>query len=160
MVKDDVQKIQIDIEADGQSALSLMLCRDGTIGRQGNGNLSPDKVSVLGATDGAEFKKLIELVDERVFAHQGIFDYPNKQGIPIKYSVVFIGEKPNLRVFEFRLGLENKDVGDLLPYFDGLIKNAAALTDSWYSKAVAEKSVAQPAENIVPPSKKPWWQVW
>ncbi len=160
MVRDDVKKIQIDIEADGQSTLSLMLCRDGTIGRQGNGSLPPDKVSVLGVTDGDEFKKLIELVDERVFDHQGIFDHPNKQGISIKYSVVFIGEKPNLRVFEFRLGLENKDVGDLLPYFDGLIRNAAALTDRWYSKAVAEKSVARPAESLAPPSKKPWWQLW
>jgi hypothetical protein len=160
MVRDDIQKIQIDIEADGQSALSLMLCRDGTIGRQGNGSLPPHKISVLGVTDGADFKKLMELVDERIFAHQGIFDHPNKQGLPIKYSVVFIGEEPTLRVFEFRLGLENKDVGDLLPYFDGLIKNAVALTDDWYSKTISEKSVVQPTKCIAPHPKKPWWQLW
>ena len=46
MTKDEVQKIRFDIEADGQSALSLMLCRDGTIGRQGNGNLPAEKTSV------------------------------------------------------------------------------------------------------------------
>lgn len=160
MTKDEVQKIRIDIETDGQSALSLMLCRDGTIGRQGNGSLPPDKTSVMGVTDGAEFRKLIEMLDERVFTHQGIFDLPNKQGAPVKYSIAFLGEEPNLCAFEFRLGLENKDVGELLPYFDRLIVNAVALTDTWYAKAVAERKTNSERKDPHPSSSKPWWKVW
>lgn len=161
MTKDEVQKIQFDIEADGQSELSLMLCRDGTIGRQGNGNLPAEKTSVLGLTDGNEFATFINLFDDRVFAHQGVFDHPDKRGMPINYSVAFLGAKPNVCRFEFRLGLENKDVGDLLPYFDDLIKKAVALTDAWHSKATAEKEAGLPAKTLdQPPSKKPWWKIW
>ena len=161
MTKDEVQKIRFDIEADGQSALSLMLCRDGTIARQGNGNLPAEKTSVLGLSDGAEFRALIDLFDERVFAHQGVFDHPDKRGMPINYSVAFLGDKPNVSRFEFRLGLENKDVGDLLPYFDSLIKKAVALTDAWHLKAIAEKETDSPPKTLdQPPPRKPWWKIW
>jgi hypothetical protein len=143
MNKCDVQKIRIDIEADGQSALSMMLCRDGTIGRQGNGALPPHKTSVIGLTDGTESQHFMAHVDEDVFLRQGIFDHPNKQGMPVKYTIVFLGEEPNFCMFEFRMGLENKDVGELLPYFDSLIKRAAALTESWYLKALAQHDAKQ-----------------
>jgi hypothetical protein len=162
MTKNDIQKLQIDIECDGESALSLMLCRDGTIARQGNGNTPPKKLSALGMTEGAEFRQLMELVDEQVFSHQGVFDYSNKKGTPIRYSIAFIGERPKLCVFEFRLGLENKDVGDLLPYFDSLIKKAVVLTEPWYTKALLESQTVQivPKTEVPTQRKKPWWRVW
>jgi hypothetical protein len=160
MTKDEIQKIRMDIEADGQSVLSLMICRDGSVGRLGNGALPPHKASVMGMTDGSEFRQLMETIDERIFALLGIFDHPNKQGMPIKYSIAFLGDEPNFRVFEFRLGLENKDVGDLLPHFDGLIKQAVALTENWYEKARAESEAKQGAAKTQEPPKKSWWRVW
>jgi hypothetical protein len=162
MTKDDIQKLQIDIECGGESALSLMLCRDGTIARQGNGNMPPKKLSVMGMTEGAEFRQLMELFDEQVFPDQGVFDYSNKKGMPIRYSIAFIGERPKLRIFEFRLGLENKDVGDLLPYFDSLIKKAVVLTEPWYAKAFSESQAVQAMPEIEAPiqEQRPWWRVW
>lgn len=160
VIKNDIQKIRMDIEADGQSVLSIMICRDGTIGRQGNGNLPPNQVSMIAMTDGSEFRQMMDAVEERVLFQQGTFDHPNKQGMPVKYTIAFLGEEPNLRVFEFRLGLENRDVGDLLPYFDGLIKRAVALTEGWYVKALAESETNQGAQVTPEPTKKSWWRVW
>jgi hypothetical protein len=162
MTKDDIQKLQIDIEFDGESALSLMLCRDGAIARQGNGNMPPKKLSVMGMTEGAEFRQLMELFDEQVFSHQGVFDYSNKKGMPVRYSIAFVGERPKPRIFEFRLGLENKDVGDLLPYFDSLIKKAVVLTEPWYAKALSESQAVQAMPKIEAPiqEQRPWWRIW
>ena len=39
MKKQDIQKFRIDIVTGGVSALSMMICRDGTLGRQGSGKL-------------------------------------------------------------------------------------------------------------------------
>jgi hypothetical protein len=152
VTKDEIQKIRFDIEADGQSALSMALDRDGTIARQGNGDIPARKQSVLGMSDGSVFRQLIEIIDEGVLDKQGIFDHPNKQGMPIKYTIAFLGPQPNVRYFEFRLGTESKDVGDLLPYFDNLIQTAVRNTESWFVQATNP----QP-----PPAKpKPWWKVW
>lgn len=155
MLKSDIQKIRIDIRSDDQSALSLMLCRDGTVGRQGDGSLPPHKTSVLGVTDGTAFRQVMELLDETIFARQGVYDLPDKQGLPINYSIAFLGEKPNVAVFEFRLGLENGNVGDLLPYFDGLIKKAIASTEAWYANALTEQQAKQ--KVVEKPKKHAWW---
>ncbi|TLU61881.1 hypothetical protein FE810_13780 [Thalassotalea litorea] len=151
MVKSDIQKIKIDI-AGGESALSLMLCRDGTVGRQGNGNLPSHTVSVIGMLDGVFFMDAINQFDEQIFAHQGVYDHPEKLGMPINYKIAFLGEKPNLKMFEFRMGIENKDVGNLLPYFDQYIKSIVANTDVWYQSALKEQ--------IQNSKTKPWWKFW
>ena len=137
MKKTDIQKFRIDIVSGGASALSMMLGRDGTIGRQGSGILPADEVSVLGDSDGAIFNSLIAMLDDRVFPHADVYDHPHKIGVPIIYSVVFLGSKGDTAVFEFRFGSETPDVGELLPFFDGFIAQAVALTNDWYA---AEKS--------------------
>lgn len=126
--KTDIEQIRIDIESEGQSALSMLIHKDGTLNRQGNGNLPPVKVAAIGMTDGAIFRKLVDTLDERIFEQAGIYDHPNKQGQPIRYSLAFTGQKPKIKVIEFRVGLENTDVGDLLPYVDRFINVAAQMT--------------------------------
>ena len=134
MKKTDIQKFRIDIVSGGASALSMMLGRDGTIGRQGSGKLPADEVSVLGSSDGAIFNSLIEMLDDSVFPHADVYDHPNKMGVPIIYSVVFLGSNGDTAVFEFRFGSETPDVGELLPFFDGFIARAVALTNDWYAE--------------------------
>ena len=134
MKKTDIQKFRIDIVSGGVSALSMMVCRDGTLGRQGNGTLPADEMSVLGTGDGSAFSSLIDMLDERVFPHADVYDHPHKIGVPIIYSVVFLGRDQETAAFEFRFGSETPDVGELLPFFDGFIAQAVALTDSWYAE--------------------------
>lgn len=134
MKKTDIQKFRIDIVSGGESALSMMLDRDGTLGRQGNGTLPADKASVLGISDGSIFNSLIGMLDDRVFPHADVYDHPNKSGVPITYSIVFLDRYEDTAVFEFRFGSETPDVGELLPFFDGFITQAVALSDNWYAE--------------------------
>lgn len=134
MKKTDIQKFRIDIISGSASALSMMVCRDGTLGRQGSGKLPADEASVLGSSDGSIFSSLIDMLDETVFAHADVYDHPNKIGIPVTYSVVFLGRDLDTAVFEFRFGSETRDVGELLPFFDGFISQAVALSNNWYTQ--------------------------
>lgn len=137
MQKSIIEKFRIDIHSGSVSALSLMLGRDGSIARQGNGKLPADMASVLGNSDSSIFSSLIEMLDERIFPHADVYDHPHKIGIPISYSIVFLGQGQETAIFEFRFGSGTTDVGELLPFFDGFISQAVALTNDWYA---AEKS--------------------
>jgi len=139
MNKADIQKFRIDIVSNEVSALSMLLSRDGTLGRQGNGVLPADTIAVMGQTDAGAFNTLIDLLDEKVFPHADVYDHPHKIGIPITCSVVFQGKTPeDIAIFEFSFGSETPDVGQLLPYFDMFIGQAIALTDAWYAQEKAK----------------------
>lgn len=132
MKKSDVRKFRIDIVSGNVSALSMLVCLDGTLSRQGNGSLPADEVCVQGESDGAAFNNLVDMLDDRIFFHTDVYDHPNKIGVPITYSIVFLGTGQNTAVFEFRFASETNDVGELLPFFDAFIARAVALTHDWY----------------------------
>lgn len=140
MKKTDIQKIRIDIVSNHANALTLLLDRDGAIARQGSGKLPADDVSVQGNNDGSAFSSLINMLDERIFPHAAVYDHLHKIGVPITWSIVFLDKNQNTAVFEFRFGSETADVGELLPFFDGFISQAIALTDSWYAEEKSRMS--------------------
>jgi hypothetical protein len=144
MNKAEIQKLRIDIICDDKSALSLLMDREGRISRQGSGAMPADDFAVVSEGDGSIFAALIEAIDERVFAHAGVYDHPDKSGLPIGYSIAFLGQEPEVAVFEFRLGTETQDVGELLPYFDQIISKAVQATDGWYQ---AEKAFEKQAKT-------------
>ncbi len=137
MNKQDIQKIRIDIVSDDQSVLSMLFDKEGTISRQGNGTIPADPFAVMSQNDGSIFAKLIDQIDERVFAHAGVYDHPDKSGQAINYSVAMQAEDETVTFFEFRLGTQTKDVGELLPYFDQYISSAVLMTNEWYDKEKA-----------------------
>lgn len=142
MKKTEVQKLRIDIVCDDKSALSLLMDSEGRVSRQGSGAMPADDFSVMSVGDGSIYAALIDALDERVFDHAGVYDHPDKSGLPITYSVAFLGNSPEeVALFEFRLGTETADVGELLPYFDQFISKAVMATDGWYKeeKARAEQ---------------------
>lgn len=147
MLKTEIQKIRIDIISNDQSALSMLMDREGRISRQGSGTLPPDAFDVMSENDGSIFSALIDALDEKVFEHAGVYDHPNKAGESIIYSVAFLGKEPEVAAFEFRLGTETEDVGDLMPYFDQFISKAVMATSQWYEaekvEAAKDKKEAQ-----------------
>jgi hypothetical protein len=140
MKKAEVQKIRIDVVCDDKSALSLLMDREGRVSRQGSGAMPADDFEVMSENDGSIFAALLDALDDQVFDHAGVYDHPDKSGLPITYSVAFLGEEPDVAVFEFRLGTETRDVGELLPYFDQFISKAVMATNAWYA---AEKAKAE-----------------
>jgi len=145
MKKSQIQKIRIDVISNDQSALFMLMDREGRISRQGSGTLPADTFAVESSNDGSIFAALINALDEQVFAHAGIYDHPDKAGLPITYSLAFLGDGPDeVAAFEFRLGTETKDVGELLPYIDQFISKAVMGTNGWYE---AEKGAAEKKEE-------------
>lgn len=139
MKKEEIQKLRIDIVCDDKSALSMLMDKEGRVSRQGSGAMPADDFSVMSEGDGSIFAALIGAMDDRVFEYAGIYDHPDKSGLPITYSVAFLGNSPeDVTVFEFRLGTETKEVGELLPYFDQLISKAVMATNEWYLAEKAE----------------------
>lgn len=135
MKKSEIQKFRIDIFCDDyKSVLSLLMDREGRVSRQGTGSLPVDKFEVMSEGDGSIFTALIGALDEQVFEHSGVYDHPDKSGLPIIYCVAFLGEDEDVELFEFRLGTETKDVGELLPYFSQFISKAVQATNEWYLK--------------------------
>lgn len=145
MKKTDIEKLRIDIVCDDKSALSLLMDREGRISRQGSGVMPADEFAVMSEGDGSIFSALVEALDNQVFDHVGVYDHPDKSGLPITYSVAFLGGSPDdIAVFEFRLGTATKEVGELLPYFDQFISKAVMATNEWYA---AEKARAEQEES-------------
>lgn len=132
MKKDEIEKIRIDVMSGEVSALYMLLDQEGMISRQGTGQLPADEFSVTSESDGSVFKQLIEVLDDRAFEHAGVYDHPDKQGLPVTVSVAFLDSQGQSNFFEFRFGTKNEDVGELLPFFDKYISHAIALTDHWY----------------------------
>jgi hypothetical protein len=128
----EVQKLRIDVVSEDKSALYLLLERDGMISRQGTGQLPVEEFTVTSESDGSVFKQLMDDLDEQVFEHVGVYDHPDKKGIPVVISIAFLDTADESAFFEFRFGTENEDVGELLPYFDKFISHAIHLTDYWY----------------------------
>ena len=140
MKKTEIQKFRIDIVCDDKSALSLLMDSEGRVSRQGSGAVPAEDFSVMSVGDGSIYAALIDALDERVFDHAGVYDHPDKSGLTITYSVAFLGSSPEeVALFEFRLGTETADVGELLPYFDQFISKAVMATEEWYR---AEKARA------------------
>ena len=142
MTKDQVNQIRIEVEtSDEKSLLLILLDRDGTLNRKGSGFIDDkDLPFVMGMSDGSAFKTLIDVLDEEVLQEDPetgpsyTYDYPDKAGIPLTFKFVFLGEKPNLIVYEFHIGSESMDTEEgLFPYFGGLVSKAVELTDAWYN---------------------------
>lgn len=146
MNKAEIQQIRIDIECGGETALSMVLYRDGTLGRSGNGSLPRDGITCLGMSDGSAFSTLIDSLNEGVFPHVGTHEIKDKKGTPVRYAIGFLGTGDRLLAgFEFRMGLDNRDAGNLVAYFDGFIQHAVALTNDWHKETLLKQQNAKEA---------------
>ncbi|MDH5391919.1 MAG: hypothetical protein OEY11_01910 [Gammaproteobacteria bacterium] len=136
----DIEKIRIDIQSEGNSALSLMISRIGDMMRQGNGNFPANEFVACSDIDPNIFLQLIEGMDNDIFNFATVYDHPDKSGLPITYSIAFQGKDEKTLIFEFRFGTETKDTGELLPYFEGFISKALLLTNDWYALEEKEEN--------------------
>jgi len=134
MVREEIIKIRIDIYSEQQHALSLMLASDGSIVRQGTANLPVEEAIFDGRIDKQVFNRLIDELDNELFAYASVYDHPDKSGTAVVYSVAFLDKHEEECFFEFRFGTETADLGDLLPYFDHIISQAVHMTDDWYKQ--------------------------
>lgn len=138
MTKNEVEQIIITGKADGKEFLQILLHRDGTLNREGTDiDSNDDESMVIGMSDGSAFQELLESLDESLLADENmnsVYDYPDKTGTLLEYTIVFLGEKPKIIVYKFNLATHTKEVGEVFPYFYNFISRAVALTEKWYNK--------------------------
>ena len=140
----EVEKIRIDVQSEGVSALSLRISRIGDMMRQGNGSFPVNEYVACSDIDPNIFLQLIENFDESVFKFASVYDHPEKAGQPITYSIAFLDKEENTLIFEFRFGTETESVGELLPYFESFIAKALQLTNDWYALEEKEENQSHP----------------
>src|SRR5262245_6721097 len=101
----------------------MMLHRDGTLGRSDNGSLPRDGITCLGTSDGVAFRTLVDWLNKAVFDHTGTYEIKDKKGTPVRYAIGFLGAEDRLLAgYDFRMGLDNRDAGNLVAYFDSFIQ--------------------------------------
>ena len=141
MKKSDVEQIRIEVTCDGKNMLSMLLHRDGTLNRKGDGSVKDDAIMAIGMTDGSIFKSLLDTVHDDLLKEDGMFgvDMPDKPGQLMHYEIIFIGPKPHIAVFDFKLGTDTENPDQLFLFFYGLVVSAIKETDKWYIQAVNPK---------------------
>jgi hypothetical protein len=157
--KDSIIQIVIDIDVESESILSMRIHKDGTLQRKGNGNIPPIGIAAIGMTDGGVFRKLIDLLHEGILQHAGTYEQIEQTGTPVTYRIVFMGEKPNFRILEFRISSDSDNCGVIFKYMVGYVQAAIQWTDKWYHQALVENKVITNPETAIRCAgpKQPWW---
>ncbi len=146
MVKHLIDKVLITLEVGDRTALLILVAKDGSVHRKGNGN--PDKTDLAlaqGISHDGHFEALMMTIDENIFNHQGVIRLPNPVGKECRLSLIFQGR--NDVDFSFRVVYGEESEGP--PQELALILiNAVKITEGWYQ------------EQLKPEDAKKWWQVW
>ena len=147
MVKHLIDKVLITLEVADRTALLILVAKDGSIHRKGNGNpANTNLVLAQGISHDGHFEALMMTVGENIFNHTGVIRLPNPVGKECRLSLVFQGR--NDVDFSFRVVYGEESEGPPQELSQILI-NAVTLTEPWYQ------------EQIKPEGEdKKWWQVW
>jgi hypothetical protein len=144
MKKEEVLEVRIELTINSQTALFIVLGKDGSLARQGSGNREISKERYVGQSDGQYFMQLMKNLDEEIFKHFGIYDMPEKDGDACTLSLVFKDDQ-RIEGFEFYYGYKSKNG----PHVEvlSLVEKAVKLTEDWYRGANRK------------PGKR-WWQIF
>ncbi len=147
MVKYLIDKILITLEVGDQTALLILVAKDGSVHRKGNGNpANTDLVLAQGISHDGHFEALMMTIDESIFNHTGVIRLPNPAGRECRLSLIFQGR--NEADFSFRVIYSEESEGPPQELAQILI-NAVKITEGWYQEQLKPE-----AED------KKWWQVW
>jgi hypothetical protein len=146
MLKHLIDKVLITLEVGDRTALLILLSKDGSLHRKGNG--SPDNPLELaqGYSPDGHFEALMMTIDEQIFQYAGVLRLPNPVGRECRLSIIFQGQQE--ADFSFRVVYGEQSEGPPQELAQILI-NAVKLTEDWYMKQL------QPQ-----PEEKKWWEVW
>jgi len=146
MIKHLIDKVLITLEVGDRTALLVLLAKDGSVHRKGNGNAdNTELVLAQGISHDGHFEALMMNIDESIFHHTGLIRLPNPVGRECRLSLIFQG-KDDVD-FSFRVIYGEESEGPPAELAQILI-NAVKLTEAWYTG------------QLKPEEIKKWWQVW
>ena len=146
MIKHLIDKVLITLEVGNRTALLILLSKDGSVHRKGNGNPDANQPLAQGISHDGHFEALMMTINEAIFDYTGVIRKPNPIGEECRLSIIFQGK--NDTDFSFRVVYGEESEGPPAELAQILI-NAVKITDKWYSGQL------QPEVE-----EKKWWEVW
>jgi len=128
MRKADLSSLLIDLTIDTKRSLLLFLTRDGTINRQGTGELDRFDTRLFAGVVGPDmFSRLVAQFPEEWLMHPGAFSLPGT-GLKCKLGIEFSDKRSKVE-FSFEYFSEGEGPPRDICEF---VMKALDLTDSWY----------------------------
>jgi hypothetical protein len=148
LIKPLIDKVLITLEVGDKTSVLILLAKDGTISRKGDGSTgNVDLPLIQGVSPDGHFEALMMTVSEDIFPYAGVINEPAKAGRDCRFSIVFQG--PNEVDYSFRVLYGEDSKGPPLELSQILI-NAVKITEPWYRKQVRPQNQ----------EAKQWWQFW
>ena len=137
----------IELKIEDDISLMILLHRDGTINRKGDGSHKIDHNFFMGQHQNNGFKELIDTIDSDFenFLDK-VFDIPDKKGKLCSLEITLSDSKKTTGA-RFLYGSESLGPP---PPVTAYVKQALKLTDPWYYKQ----------QKMVHRNNKKWWEVW
>jgi hypothetical protein len=127
---DDLNSCYITVECEGELIFLVLLARDGSVNRLGDGSYPPpDKVWHIGRVDEPLFDRLLEVVTDAMLQYAGSYDVPDKVGTECECKIVFGTKQGGATGFEIKYGTESAGVPTEL---QNIVRRAIELTDAWW----------------------------
>lgn len=146
-IKHLINKVLITLEADNKTLLFILLSKNGSIHRKGNGSADANLPLATGFSADGHFEALMMTVNERIFDYTGVLKMPNRQGRECSLTIIFQGA--NEIDFSYRVVYGDQSEGPPAELVQVLI-NAVKITDGWYYEQLNEQTGR----------KGKWWQFW
>lgn len=143
----DYKATTITLTIEEEQSLAILLHKDGTINRKGNGTYTIDNNFYMGIQQENLLEELLTTVTlefEQYFDR--IYDLPDRKGKTCTLEIILSTDTENT-VMCFVYGSES--MGPPKPVID-YVKEALKLTDPWFKEQ----------QRMVVQNNKPWWKIW
>lgn len=142
-----LDKVLITLEVGDSTPLFILLAKDRTIHRKGNGNVAEHLPLMRGISHQGHFEALMMTINENIFDHVGLLKFPDREGKECQLTIIFQGAGETDFSFRVIYGLESQGPPSELTE---ILINAVKISEPWYQQQLQQDSI---------PEKK-WWQFW
>jgi hypothetical protein len=161
--KDKLDKCLVSLDVGDHNALFIVLAKDGTICRKGNGNPAANLEMLKGASDLQHYEAYMMTINEDWFQFSGAFEQTPIVGRVCKMLVVFSGPDGEEAGFKVNYGEDSqgppKEIAEM-------VINAVKLTEGWYQgerdklKVQPQPIISAVPQEVPEAESRKWWEFW
>jgi hypothetical protein len=126
-----IDKVLITLEVGDKTPLFILLGKDGTIHRKGNGDSTSELPLMMGHSRDGHFDAIMMTVQEDIFNYTGVIKMPERLGTECRLTIIF--QAGDTIDYSFRIVYGERSQGPPVELAQILI-NAVKLTEPWYTE--------------------------
>ncbi len=151
-MKEKINNTLIDLKVGKNKVLFIVLGKDGSINRKGNGRADcKDNDLYIGITKEPLFAELMEKTSDELFEFCGkSYDHPEKKGRQCNLKILFNGDGLDTG-FEMIYGELSQGPPDQVAEY---VINSVKLTEPWF-QSMKKNNVSNQEDT-----ERKWWQFW